>query len=87
MRFYFFQGGARGQFSALASNLLGRVPREKKAQYFISGYWSELAAKEAERMTEVIKTDIRLDGKEKSMINRKDWGISYRCGLLSFDDE
>ena len=40
----FCHGGGRGQFSAVALNLLGK---DKKADYIVSGYWSQLAAEEA----------------------------------------
>jgi len=40
----FCHGGGRGQFSAVALNLLGET---KKADYIVSGSWSKLAAEEA----------------------------------------
>ncbi|TWX70162.1 3-phosphoserine/phosphohydroxythreonine transaminase [Colwellia sp. C1TZA3] len=40
----FCHGGGRGQFSAVALNLLGK---SKKADYIVSGSWSQLAAEEA----------------------------------------
>ena len=44
----FLQGGGNGQFSAVALNLINRKP-ERKADYVITGYWSDRAAVEAQK--------------------------------------
>lgn len=43
----FSQGGARGQFMAIPLNLLGD---QKQADYIDSGYWSQCAADEADKV-------------------------------------
>mgnify|MGYP001378975689 CR=1 FL=1 len=53
----FMQGGARAQFAAIAHNFLGD---NGKALYLTSGYWSEMAAKEAAQFGDV-KTRSILD--------------------------
>jgi phosphoserine aminotransferase len=44
----FLQGGATGQFSAIPLNFLNLKPSQT-ADYLVTGYWSEKAAKEAEK--------------------------------------
>ena len=46
----FMQGGATGQFAAVAMNLIGRTG---KADYAVTGNFSKLAAKEAEKYGQV----------------------------------
>jgi len=48
----FLQGGATGQFSAIAMNLMNLKPSQT-ADYLVTGYWSEKAAKEAEKYGKV----------------------------------
>lgn len=51
----FLPGGANLQFSMLPMNLLGASTH---SSYLISGHWSSLAAKEAEKLCEVNRIDI-----------------------------
>ena len=51
----FLQGGARTQFAMLPMNI---CKKSDKSQYFISGTWSKIAAKEAALFSEVCTTDI-----------------------------
>ena len=44
----FLQGGATAQFSAIPLNFLNLKPSQT-ADYLVTGYWSEKAAKEAEK--------------------------------------
>ena len=46
----FLQGGGRGQFSALAMNLMGKNPN---ADYIVTGQWSKSAIAEAEKIGKV----------------------------------
>ncbi|CAF0995881.1 unnamed protein product [Rotaria sordida] len=48
----FFQGGATGQFSAVPLHFLNLKPSQT-ADYLVTGYWSEKAAKEAEKFGKV----------------------------------
>jgi phosphoserine aminotransferase len=48
----FLQGGATAQFSAVALNFLNLKPSQT-ADYLVTGYWSEKAAKEAEKFGKV----------------------------------
>lgn len=43
----FLQGGGRGQFAAVAMNLLGK---NAKADYIVTGQWSKSAVEEAEKL-------------------------------------
>jgi phosphoserine aminotransferase len=42
------QGGATGQFSAIPLNFL-KLKASQTADYLVTGYWSEKAAKEGEK--------------------------------------
>lgn len=46
----FLQGGGRGQFAAVAMNLLGK---NAKADYIVTGQWSKSAVEEAEKLGSV----------------------------------
>jgi phosphoserine aminotransferase len=48
----FLQGGATAQFSAIPLNFLNLKP-SKTADYLVTGYWSEKAAKEAEKFGKI----------------------------------
>ncbi|UJR36121.1 hypothetical protein I4U23_028856 [Adineta vaga] len=48
----FLQGGATAQFSAIPMNFLNLKPSQT-ADYLVTGYWSEKAAKEAEKFGKV----------------------------------
>ena len=48
----FLQGGATAQFSAIPLNFLN-VNASQTADYLVTGYWSEKAAKEAEKFGQV----------------------------------
>lgn len=58
----FCHGGGRGQFAAVALNLL---PKGGKADYIVNGSWSEAAAKEAKNIGDVNIIDVteNVDGK------------------------
>ena len=46
----FLQGGGRGQFAAVAMNLLGK---NAKADYIVTGQWSKSAVEEAEKLGKI----------------------------------
>ena len=48
----FLQGGATGQFSGIPLNFLN-LQANQTADYLVTGYWSEKAAKEAEKFGKV----------------------------------
>lgn len=71
---FFLQGGGTGQFSAIVYNLLAyyvaKTGKKGKADYFITGSWSEKAAEEAERLG--VEVNIVVDSRKFSD------GKSYR---------
>ena len=46
------QGGGTGQFAAVAMNLM-HLRQDHTADYFVTGTWSQKAAKEAEKYGKV----------------------------------
>jgi phosphoserine aminotransferase len=48
----FTQGGGNGQFSAIPMNLIARKEK-RKADYFVTGYWSDRAYKEAQKYGDI----------------------------------
>ena len=48
----FLQGGATAQFSAVPLNFINLKPSQT-ADYLVTGYWSEKAAKEAEKFGKI----------------------------------
>ncbi|KAJ5069023.1 phosphoserine aminotransferase [Anaeramoeba ignava] len=67
----YLQGGAHYQFSAIPLNLLGD---KKKADYIITGSWSERAAKEAEKYCEV--NVVTKPTKFNTIPDKKEWKLS-----------
>lgn len=78
----FCHGGGRGQFAAVALNLL---PEGGKADYIVNGSWSEAAAKEAKNIGDVNVIDITetIDGKIgiKAMT---DWPLSPTAAYVHY---
>lgn len=56
----FLQGGASGQFSGIALNLMG-LKEDNCADYIVTGTWSAKAAKEAEKYGKVNIVHPKLD--------------------------
>ncbi|CAF4932519.1 unnamed protein product, partial [Rotaria sp. Silwood1] len=52
MQFCFLQGGATAQFSAVPMHFLN-LRSSQTADYLVTGYWSEKAAKEAEKFGKI----------------------------------
>ena len=57
-RVFFVQGGATIQFSMVPMNLM---QRHQRAEYVLSGFWSQLAAKDAAQYGEVLHTVYQLE--------------------------
>ncbi|PHM40184.1 phosphoserine aminotransferase [Xenorhabdus mauleonii] len=78
----FCHGGARGQFSALPLNLLGD---KSTADYIVSGYWSEGAAKEAEKYCTPNVIDIRTETDGiKGVKPMKEWALSKDAAYVHY---
>jgi phosphoserine aminotransferase len=56
----FLQGGGNGQFSAVPLNIINFKPA-RKADYFVTGYWSERAYVEAQKYGTVNMVHSKLD--------------------------
>lgn len=56
----FLQGGGNGQFSAVPLNIINFKPAHK-ADYFVTGYWSERAYVEAQKYGTVNMVHSKLD--------------------------
>lgn len=78
----FCHGGGRGQFSAVALNLLGA---HKKADYIITGTWSKAAAEEAAHYGEVNIINARqdLDG-ITSVMPSSHWPLSPDAAYVHY---
>ncbi|MDE1478657.1 3-phosphoserine/phosphohydroxythreonine transaminase [Xenorhabdus bovienii] len=78
----FCHGGARGQFSALPQNLLGN---KTTADYIVSGYWAECAAKEAEKYCtpNVINITTEVDG-IRSVKPMSEWALSSDAAYVHY---
>lgn len=78
----FCHGGGRGQFSAVALNLLGEA---KKADYIVTGAWSKSAAEEASHYgnINIINAIENIEGKQ-SVKPRSDWPISDDAAYVHY---
>ena len=78
----FCHGGGRGQFSAVALNLLGEA---KKADYIVTGAWSKSAAEEASHYGDIniINAIENIDGKQ-SVKPSSDWPISDDAAYVHY---
>ncbi|NIH16822.1 MAG: 3-phosphoserine/phosphohydroxythreonine transaminase [Buchnera aphidicola (Periphyllus lyropictus)] len=78
----FFQGGARGQFSAIPMNF---TTKNDQVDYIYSGYWSMEAAKEAKKYckTKIINV-ISEFNKKKSIIPYKKWKINSKSNYIHY---
>ncbi len=66
----FLQGGATAQFSAIPLNFLN-LKSSQTADYLVTGYWSERAAKEAEKFGKinwVVPKESKYQGKDNQKI-------------------
>lgn len=78
----FCHGGGRGQFSAVALNLLGE---SKKADYIVTGAWSKSAAEEASHYGDIniINAIENIDGKQ-SVKPSSEWPISDDAAYVHY---
>jgi len=78
----FCHGGGRGQFSAVALNLLGET---KKADYIVTGAWSKSAAEEASHYgnINVINVMDNLDGTQR-VKSSNEWPISKDAAYVHY---
>jgi phosphoserine aminotransferase len=78
----FCHGGGRGQFSAIALNLLGET---KKADYIVSGAWSKSAAEEASHYGDinVINVIDNTDGNQRVKLS-SEWPISQDAAYVHY---
>lgn len=78
----FCQGGARGQFAAVPMNILGAGTQ---ADYIESGYWSQSAAKEAEKYCQVNRHNIVQYHQDKvSLAPMQDWRVSSKSSYIHY---
>lgn len=78
----FCHGGGRGQFSAVALNLLGE---SKKADYIVTGAWSKSAAEEASHYGDIniINAIENIEGKQ-SVKPSSEWPISDDAAYVHY---
>ncbi|AZQ84483.1 3-phosphoserine/phosphohydroxythreonine transaminase [Colwellia sp. Arc7-635] len=78
----FCHGGGRGQFSAVALNLLGT---SKKADYIITGAWSKSAAEEASHYGDINVIDVMDDSNGvQSVKASKDWPLNEDAAYVHY---
>ncbi|CDG21860.1 3-phosphoserine/phosphohydroxythreonine aminotransferase [Xenorhabdus poinarii G6] len=78
----FCHGGARGQFAALPQNLLGD---KSTADYIVSGYWSECAAKEAKKYCTPNVIDIRVETEGITRVKpMSEWDVSSEAAYVHY---
>lgn len=83
----FLQGGATAQFSAIPLNFLS-LNSSQTADYLVTGYWSEKAAKEAEKFGKVnwvVPKESKYQGKDKNTIFKCIFTlVSSRCSPRNY---
>jgi len=78
----FCQGGGRGQFAAVPLNIL---PEGAKADYLVTGQWSQYAVNEGQKYAELNVTDARSekDG-VYSVTDPSSWSLSADAGYVHY---
>lgn len=79
----FMQGGARTQFAAIPLNLLAQNP---KANYLITGMWSQLARREAEKFGDIHVVATNEDSNADSIPDRASWDILEEAAYFHYAD-
>lgn len=79
-RVLFLHGPARAQFSMIPMNLT----QSGRANYAVTGMWSEMAAKEASKWTEVSRACDSRDTDYLSVLDAKDWQLVDGADYLYF---
>lgn len=78
----FCQGGAKAQFSLLPLNLLQKT---EKADYVVSGYWSNSAAKDASLVCQVNPIEIRqTEQNNTTLLPMSQWPLSADTPYLHY---
>ena len=78
----FCHGGGRGQFSSVPMNLMGK---NAKADYVVTGSWSDAAAKEAAKYGEVsIISGVESTENVKHVVPAKEWAISDDAAYIHY---
>ena len=78
----FCHGGGRGQFSAVALNLLGT---SKKADYIITGAWSKSAAEEASHYGDINVIDVMDESNGVQRVKAsKDWPLNKDAAYVHY---
>jgi len=78
----FCHGGGRGQFSAVALNLLGT---SKKADYIITGAWSKSAAEEASHYGDINVIDVMDESNGVQRVKEsKDWPLNKDAAYVHY---
>lgn len=78
----FCHGGGRGQFAAVALNLL---PKGAKADYVVTGSWSEAAAEEASNIGDINVIDVVTTvNSQTSVLPSADWPLSKDVSYVHY---
>jgi phosphoserine aminotransferase len=78
----FCHGGGRGQFSAIALNLLGE---NKKADYIVTGAWSKSAAEEASHYGDINVINVTDNAEGTQRVKASDeWPISQDAAYVHY---
>ncbi|CAK9098421.1 Phosphoserine aminotransferase (Phosphohydroxythreonine aminotransferase) (PSAT), partial [Durusdinium trenchii] len=81
---HFFNGGATLQFAAIPLNLLGGQNEGKKANYLMSGHWSEKARNEASLFGEVHEVAVDPQGLYFEIPSSKTWEIDQNAAYFHY---
>merc|ERR1719431_412782 len=80
----FMQGGATGQFSAIAMNLMG-LKKSNSADYFVTGTWSNKAVKEAGKYGTVNIVHPKLDSYNQ-IPDQSSWKLNPDASYVYYCD-
>ncbi|MBO1519100.1 3-phosphoserine/phosphohydroxythreonine transaminase [Oceanisphaera pacifica] len=79
----FLQGGGRGQFAALALNLMGK---NAKADYIVTGQWSKSAIAEAEKVGQVRALDgfVKAENEQGPRALATEWDLDPNAAFVHY---
>jgi len=80
----FLQGGGNGQFSSVPLNIINFKPA-RKADYFVSGYWSERAYVEAQKYGTINMVHSKLD-KYNRIPSSSEWKLDPEASYIYLCD-
>ena len=72
----FLQGGAMGENAAIPMNLMGLGKTGPKADFIVTGIWSEKSIKEAKKYGQVVTAATSKDQNFTTIPDRADWQLS-----------